>query len=535
MNIVEQLPVLLLVIPLLTALVISLTGVFSQRSAFPLTVISTGLVLVIAAWTLARVTTDGVIHYRLGGWPPPFGIEYVVDHLNALVLVVIAFVGFLAAIYSKQHVVEEMPAKISQFYTLYVLLITGLLGITITGDAFNLYVLLEISALTSYALIAIGKDRALLSSFNYLIMGTIGACFYLLGVGHLYIMGGSLNMPDLQGILVNLYGTDAIQVAFVLILVGVWVKMAFFPVHGWLPNAYTYAPSATSCMMAPLMTKVSVYVMIRVMFSVYSPSFTFETFAMHTEIVWLAVAAILGGSLLALAQTNFKKMLTYLIVAEVGYMVGGVWLANRLGITGAVLHIVNDALMTLCLFFVAGIVLFKVKGCRFEDLRGLFRTMPFTMAAFTVAALSMIGVPPTCGFFSKYYLIMGAIEAGEWVYMGALIVSSLVNAVLFFRVIELAFFDAPRGEPVVAAAVGQGGQAPAAPEDHGGPAEADRDAAGEHGGHGHDEQVVEPIDEAPPSMLVPLIVVAAALIVVGLCTGEIVDSIVQFTVPAGLP
>jgi len=197
----------------------------------------------------------------------------------------------------------------------------------------------------------------------------------------------------------------------------------------------------------------------------------------------------------ALAEKDFKKMLTYLIVAEVGYMVGGVWLANRMGITGAVLHILNDAMMTLCLFMVAGIVMYKKKAHGIDDMRGLFRKMPFTMAAFVVGALAMIGVPPTCGFFSKWYLILGAIDASEWGYLCALLFSSLVNAVLFFRIIEVAYFD------------------------NGGDDE------------GHESATKSKIDEAPLTMLVPLLIVAVALVVIGLCTGSIVDKVIQFTVP----
>jgi len=185
----------------------------------------------------------------------------------------------------------------------------------------------------------------------------------------------------------------------------------------------------------------------------------------------------------------------------VGYMVGGVWLANRDGITGAVLHILNDAMMTFCLFLVAGILTYKTGGHGFKHLQGLFRKMPFTMAAFTVGALSMIGVPPTCGFFSKWYLILGAIQAGRWEYMAALILSSLVNAVIFFRIIEIAFFDTPRGSNGM--------------DDHGHPAP-------------------EPMDEAPPSMLIPLLAVAALLILIGLFTGEIVENVIRFTVPPAI-
>ncbi|MHC4941966.1 MAG: complex I subunit 5 family protein [Planctomycetota bacterium] len=498
MNFSDQLPILIIVVPLLAALVCSILGLFARQYCNLVTVLAMAAVFADSLGILFRVITEGTIHYRLGGWPPPFGIEYVIDHLNALVLFVIALVALCSAVFCRRSVERELPEKIATFHTLYLLMITGLLGITVTGDAFNLYVLVEISALTSYALIAGGKGRAALSAFNYLILGTIGACFYLLGVGHLYIMTGSLNMPDLHNLLPGLYESNPIQVAFVFILIGVWVKMAFFPLHGWLPNAYTHAPSATSCVMAPLMTKVSVYVMIRIMFSVFSPEFTFDRFPLHGIITGLAVVGIVAGSLLALAQRDFKKMLTYLIVAEVGYMVGGVWLGNSNGITGAVLHILNDALMTLCLFMVVGIVVYKTKGHKLKNMKGLFRKMPFTMAAFVVGALSMIGVPPTCGFFSKWYLIQGAIDAGAWPYLGALIFSSLVNAVLFFRVIEIAYF----------------------PEKSEG-----------HGHHGHEE---DSTDEAPLSMLLPLLFVAALLIVIGCLTGEIVNGVIWFAVPGGI-
>ncbi len=484
-----QFPALIVVIPLLSAFIVCMAGCFNRRFCQPLTV----LALAGSCWasfaTLGQVIKTGAIHYRLGGWAPPMGIEYVVDHLNGLVLVVVTTVALLVAVFSKISVEEELPARINLFYTLYLLLVTGLLGMTITGDAFNLYVLLEISALTTYALITIGQPRALHASFNYLMIGTIGASLYLLGVGHLYIMTGSLNMADLAVILPELYSSKAILVAFILIMVGIWAKMAFFPMHSWLPNAYTYAPNATSCLIAPLMTKVSVYIMLRVMFSIFTPAYIYQYLSVANAIVWLAVIAIVGGSLLALAQKDFKKMLTYLIIAEVGYMVGGAWLANEYGITGAILHILNDALMTLCLFMAAGAIIYRVGGQQLSDLKGVFRRMPITMSAFMVGALSMIGVPPTAGFFSKWYLILGGIQAARWEFVGALLFSSLVNAVLFFRIIEIGYFEAP--------------------EDKG-------------------------LNEAPLSMLAPLLLVAMSLVVVGIYSGDIVSTIIQNAVPEGI-
>ncbi|MBU0673838.1 MAG: monovalent cation/H+ antiporter subunit D family protein [Proteobacteria bacterium] len=494
----EQYPILIVIVPFLSAFFLSITGCFKRSLCRPIALLALFGAAAAAVGSLHRVITTGIIHYRLGGWPPPFGIEYVIDHLNGLVLVVITLVALLAAIFSGKSVERELPGKEPLFYALFLLLVVGLLGMTITGDAFNLYVLLEISSLTAYALIAIGQDRAIHASFNYLIIGTIGASFYLLGVGHLYIMTGSLNMADLASILPQLYGSKAILTAFLLILIGVWTKMAFFPLHTWLPNSYTYAPTATSCLVAPLMTKVAVYIMIRMMFSVFTPAYVFHHLAMAPVVIWMAIAAIVGGSLLALSQRDFKKMLTYLIVAEVGYMVGGIWLANRLGITGAILHIVNDAFMTLCLFLAAGTIIHRTGGHHFDNLKGLFHQMPLTMTAFTIGALSMIGVPPTAGFFSKWYLILGSIQAGRYEFVAALLFSSLVNAVLFFRLLEISYFEKPPHQ--------------------------------ENTAHGP----VSMVAEAPLTMLVPLLVSAITLIVLGIYSGELVTKIIQFAVPAGI-
>ena len=493
----EQYPALLVIVPLISAFLISAAGWVNRRLCFPIAVAALSVTVYSSVGLLMRVLDEGVIIYRLGGWSPPFGIAYYVDHLNGLVLPVVAVVALLNLIASKKSIAQEFPEKTGPFYTLYVLMVTGLLGIVVTGDAFNLYVLLEIASLTGYGLIAMGEERAPFATLNYVYMGTIGACFYLLGVGYLYIVTGSLNMMDIAGILPALYQSKAVLAAFIICMVGLWLKMALFPLHAWLPNAYTFAPSAASSLIAPLVTKVMVYVMIRLILTVFTPKFAFATFAVKDPIVWLAVIAIVMGAIFALAERNLKKMLTYVIIAEVGYMVGGAWLGNRAAMTGAILHIVNDALMTLCIFLVVGNIVYKVKGYAFEDLKGLFRKMPFTMGAFVIGALSIIGVPPTCGFFSKWYLINGAIQAGHYGFMVALLFSSLVNVILFFRVIEISYY-----EPF---------------SDH----------------HGH-EHHSEPLAEAPLTMLVPLLIVAVGLVLVGFYTGDIVDQIIQFAIPKGL-
>ncbi len=497
----EQLSVLIIVVPLLGAFAISIFGALHRNIAYGLLVVILGLSFAAAVGTLQHVFGSPIkLHYRMGDWPPPFGIELVLDQLNSMVMVLISGVSLLVAIYSKESVRQEIPDRIHHYYTLFLLLVTGLLGITATGDAFNLYVLLEISALASYALLARGRGFAYYATFKYVMMGTIGACLYLLGVGYLYIKTGTLNMAELATFLSlpELLHSESIRVGFILIMVGVWIKMAFFPLHGWLPNAYTRASTTTSCLVAPLMTKVSVYIMIRLMFGVFSVAYVVDVMGWNRPVVWLASAAIIAGSIGALAQDNIKRMLTYIIVAEVGYMVGGVWLVNASGLSGATYHIMADGLMTACLFMAIGAIIFKTGDSSLEAMRGVFRKMPVTAGVFLVGAFAMIGIPPTCGFFSKWYLIKGGIEAGQWIFVAALLCSSLINAVLFFRLIEIGYFGVFDAE----------GKAP------------------------HHDHVA--VAEAPLTMLVPMVITAGLLIAMGLYTSEIISGLVQYTLPVGL-
>ena len=495
----EQFPALIILIPLFTGLILTLVGWFRPGICQPLA--SVGLLgsFISACMTLKMVMQTNSISYRLGGWMPPYGIEYRIDFLNAVVLLMVSFVAFLVAVYSKEPVRKELGGKISNFYTLFVFLVTGLLGMTITGDAFNLYVLLEIAALTSYALIALGRGPAYMATFNYVILGTIGACFYLLGVGFLLMKTGTLNMVDIGGILESLADSRAVLIGLGFIMMGCWMKMALFPFHAWLPNAYTHAPTATSCLVAPLMTKVAVYVMLRVMFTVYSVGYIFSVINWQPIVLGLSVVAILAGSCLALAQQNVKRMLTYLIIAEIGYMVGGAWLGNASGYTGAVYHIMADGLMTVCLFMVAGSFIYKKGRVFIQDFKGAFQSMPWTMGAMIIGALSMIGVPPTCGFFSKWYLLSGAYQAGQYGFFIALIISSLVNAILFIRLVEAGFFGAT--------------------------SEEDPDP------HSHHEIAYA---DSPVSMLIPMWVAAVSLLIMGLYTADIVQLWIQPMIPRGL-
>lgn len=490
----EHLPALIVVVPLLSAFLVFALGWVKRELCFPVGLCGLGVVAWACVGLLVQVLESGPVTYKLGGWEAPWGIVYVVDTLNGMVLAAVSLSAFIQWVWSAPSLARQFPDRLGALHGLQMLFVTGLLGITVTGDAFNLYVLLEIASITAYALIAMGEERAALSSLNYVFMGTVGACFYLLGVGYLYIMTGTLNIADLARLLTGLHGSRAVQVAFLITMVGLWLKMAFFPLHGWLPNAYTHAPAVLSALIAPLMTKVMVYVMIRIDLHVFGPSYSFEKLGLDRAVVWLAVLAVVMGSVLALAQRDLKRMLTYVILVEVGYMVGGFWLGNRSGMTGAVLHLLNDVFMTLCAFLAVGNLLYRLQGCSFPELRGAFSKMPFTMGGLVATALSIVGVPPTCGFFSKWYLLLGALEAGHYGFLAALIFSSLVSMVLFFRVFEWAFFSSQHEKA-------------------------------------EDGHTGSSLQEAPAQMVVPLLLVAAGLVALGLFSGEIVSRIVEPAIP----
>jgi multicomponent Na+:H+ antiporter subunit D len=490
-------PIFLVVAPLMAALVIAIVARERPGLCPPLAAIALTASLWSAAGMLCRVLAEGPFSYHIGNWPPPMGIAYEVDHLNALVLVAMAAVALINLITTRQAVASDFTGREGYFYALYLLFCTGTFGILVTGDAFNLYVLLEITSISGYALVGLGHRDAALASLNYVFMGTIGASLYLLGVGYLYLITGTLNMADIFSILPRLFGSKVVVAAFVIAMTGLFMKMALFPLHGWLPNAYSEAASPVRSLIAPLTTKTMIYVMVRLGLYVFPPDFTFNHLLFAKVVVWVAAAGIVCASVLALSQTSLRRMLAYVLIAEVGYMVGGFWLGNRMAITGAILHIVNDAAMTLCVFLAVGSFTHQLRDDRFATLKGSFRRMPWTMVVLATAGLSMIGVPPTCGFFSKWYLIGGALTADHWGLVAALIFSSLVNAVLFFRVFEIAYYE-PFADP--------------------------------HQEH----RPALSYAEAPATMLAPMLFTAAGLVGLGLLTGRIVTHIIDAAIPAAI-
>jgi len=436
-----HLPILLIVVPLVSAPLCVLLRQKTLVWAFASLVCVASLGM--ASMLLIRVLEEGVISYAIGGWIAPWGIEYRVDTINAFVLLLVSIIAAVLMFFALPSVADEISGKQHYlFYTAYLLCFTGLMGIAITGDAFNVFVFLEISSLSSYTLIALGRDRrALTASYQYLIMGTLGATFIVIGIGLMYMMTGTLNMFDLSERLPAMFETRTAMVAFAFLTVGMLIKLAMFPMHMWLPNAYCYAPSLVTAFLAATATKVSIYVFLRFTFTVWGTEFVFEKLNLDAFLIPLSLIGIYVASLSAIYQTNVKRLLAYSSVAQIGYMMLGIGFVSVTGLTGGIVHLFNHALMKAALFLSVGSAVLRLGSSDLADWKGLGRRMPVTMAAFVLAGLSLIGVPLTVGFISKWYLILAALEAGWWPIALLALLSSLLAVIYVWRVVEVAYFQ----------------------------------------------------------------------------------------------
>jgi len=441
--VLTHLPILQVIVPLLAAPLCLFLRRPSLVWLFSL-IVST-LAFVISILLLQQVMASGTIVYELGGWDAPWGIEYRIDELNAFLLLIITAISTVVLIAAQTSISKEIPEeKHTLFYTLYLLSLTGMLGIVATGDAFNVFVFLEISSLSAYALIALGEDRrALWASFQYLIMGTIGATFILIGIGLMYQMTGTLNMDDLSRRLPEVAQTRTVFTAFAFVMVGICLKLALFPLHLWLPNAYAYAPSIVTAFFAGTATKVAIYLLIRFTFSVFGLSFSFTTIPLQTLLMGLGLAGIFVASIAAIYQSNIKHLFAYSSIAQIGYMIVGFSISTVTGLTATLLHLFNHALMKSAIFLALAAVMYRVGNVQLHNFHGLGRQMPLTMAAIVVGGLSLIGVPLTVGFVSKWYLLTALLEQGWWPVAVLILLGSILAIIYVWRIIEVAYFKEP--------------------------------------------------------------------------------------------
>ena len=443
----SQLSALQVVIPLLAA---PLCALFRKPVLAWLIALAVGVACSINSLAiLNQVRQSGEIIYPLGGWAAPWGIEYRIDSANAFILLIISFIYLISVIYARRSVAAEVPENSQGWlYTAWILCFTGLVGITVSGDVFNVFVFLEISSLSTYILISFGQDkRCLTAAIRYLIMGTIAATFYLIGIGFLYSLTGTLNMADLANRLPELTSHNTVAIAFGFIVVGLGIKMALFPLHAWLPNAYTYAPNAVTAFLAGTATKAAVYVFMRLVFVIFPDNF-FSTFtSTHTIILAIGIVSAVLTSAIAIFQNDLKRLFAWSSIGQIGYIAVGIGLASTAGLAASFLHLFNHALMKTALFMAIGGLFVTTGATTTQALINAGRRMPWTMAAIVVGGLSLIGVPLTTGFISKWYLVSAALEQNHWWLAGLILLGSLVTAAYVWKLVEIAYFrkdpDAP--------------------------------------------------------------------------------------------
>ncbi len=444
MTIATHLPALQVVIPLVAApLTVLLRG---RHLPYFISLAASWIALVIALLLWQQVNAHGTISYAIGKWPAPWGIEYRVDQLTAFMLVLVSGIAALVLPYSRASIKNEVPPQQHYlFYTMFSLCLTGLLGISITGDAFNIFVFLEISSLSTYVLIALGRNRrALIASYQYLIMGTIGATFIVIGIGLLYLMTGSLNLADIGRRLAQVQGTRPVLAALAFLTVGISLKLALFPLHQWLPDAYAHAPSAVSSFLAATATKVAVYVLIRFYFSVFDASQVLSQLPMQEMMLILALAGMFAASAIAIYQTDLKRLFAYSSVAQIGYIILGLSFNSPTGLTATVVHLFNHGVTKGAIFMLLGAVTLVMGGSTMARIQGLGHRMPLVSFGIVLCGLSLIGVPGTVGFISKWYLLLAAIEQGQGWLVFLILLSSLLAVVYVWRFVEAAYFREPR-------------------------------------------------------------------------------------------
>ena len=439
-QIIANLPALVVALPLLLAPVAALVPV--AGAAWMLAVVGTGGALLSALLLQGAVTGGETFSYYLGSWPPPWGIEFVVDAASAFTVLVMASLAFVVTLFARSALLAEIAeTDAGKAYAAWLLACGGLSGLVMTGDAFNLFVFLEISALSSVILIALGAGRdrrALIAGYNYLIIGAVGATFYVVGVGFIYAVTGSLNMVDLAERIPAVPQTTVVAVGFGFMMAGILVKAAIFPVHIWLPAAYAFAPSAVSSLLAAIATKASLYVLARVVFDVFAGVPDLTSLALHYALIPLALGGIFIGTVLAIYENDIKRLLAFSSVAQIGYIALGFAVATTAGVAAGFVHIGNHALIKGGLFVAVGIYAVALgRRINLDQMVGLGRRMPITTTAFLICGLSLIGLPLTAGFISKIYLVRALLQADMIMVLVLVMASSALSVAYLWKIVEV--------------------------------------------------------------------------------------------------
>jgi multicomponent Na+:H+ antiporter subunit D len=360
----------------------------------------------------------------------------VADGLASVILVLLSVLGLLGVVFTGPTSPKALGGRIVHYYTLILLFFSALTGIVFARDLFNLFVFLEVAAISSYALIGVAGGRALFAAFRYLILGTIGASIYLLGVSYLYAVTGTLNMADMADKLPLLLGSKALVGGLLFIFIGLGIKMALVPFHAWMPEAYAYAPDSVSPILASLLTKIALLAWVRIIYWVLNASIVFYGIPILQLVAVLGTLAAVIGASLALAQRDIKMMFAYGGISHIGIILIGIGQGNQTGFVGGIFYLLNDAVMQAALFFIAGVAFCHYGVRTIDDIGRVGKQAPWLTGSLIVTALGMVGLPPTGGFFGKWNIILGALEAGNYVSVAAVVFSTLLTLAYFVKLLE---------------------------------------------------------------------------------------------------
>jgi len=429
---------LFVAIPLGTAFLIPM---IARKLKWAPDLLGNAAMLGLCAMAFATVGQTGIYHMggwsTLGGFKTPLGIDLRLDGLSSLMLMAVNLIGLAAALFSVDYM-KRYTDK-GRYYSLFLLMVAGMNGVVLTGDLFNLFVFMEVAAISSYALVAFGCEHdELEASFKYAVLGSVASAFILIGIALLYGITGTLNMAHAAGNLAG--GGLPLLLATGLFMCGFGLKAALVPFHAWLPDAHPSAPAPVSAMLSGVVIKaLGVYVIARLVFNIFGPAHE-----LLTIVRWLGVVSMIVGVFLAIGQWDMKRLFAYHSISQIGYVALGLGLGTPLGIAGGLFHMVNHSVFKSLLFLNAGAVEHASGTRDLKRLGGLNKGMPVTANTSLVASMSIAGIPPFNGFWSKLLIVLACIEAGRpWLALAAVLVS-LMTLASFLKVQRYAFFESAR-------------------------------------------------------------------------------------------
>jgi len=417
-------------LPLISAFLIPILGKIYKPLVWIVSTVVSFVLFILALYGIAVTQQLPMIVYKMGNWPPPLGIVMAFDSFSAFMVLIISIIVFTGSLFSLRYMSNYTGQW--KFYTLFMLMTAGMMGICITGDLFNMFVFLEIAAISSYALVAFGVGaEELEASFKYIVMGEIGGLTFLLAIALIYAKTSTLNLADISTSLQVIRHTTFFSMTLGMMLFAFSIKAALVPFHSWLPDAYPAAPAPISSLLAGICTKVfGIYTTARIVFNVFGLTRANDPLFFNI-LIGLGLLSIAFAGLTALNQKDYKRLLAYSSISQVGFIMLGFGIGNYYGVVGAILYILAHGLAKGLLFLTSGSVVHATGTRDLQKLAGLGERMPTTAWSFRIGALSVIGLPPLVGFFAKLLIIMGAIKAGFiWLAILAIVLSVLSLAYL---------------------------------------------------------------------------------------------------------